>query len=79
MQPEPLVGVTITAREIYDAVVRLSGGVEVIVAQQAQTKSEVEDHETRIRALERARWPLPSIAVLLSVGATVLALLQFLK
>ena len=27
------------------------------------------DHEVRLRALERGRWPLPSVAVLLSGAA----------
>ena len=30
-----------------------------------------QDHEARIRTLEKARWPLPSLAVLLSLGALV--------
>lgn len=27
------------------------------------------DHETRLRALERARWPLPALAILISIGS----------
>lgn len=27
------------------------------------------DHESRIRTLERARWPLPSVAVVVSVAS----------
>ncbi|MFB7597271.1 hypothetical protein [Streptomyces sp. NPDC056160] len=36
------------------------------------------DHETRIRTLERARWPLPSLAAVTSVGALVLGLYEAL-
>lgn len=61
--------ITITAREVYDAVIRLTGRVDVLIAQQSQTQSEVQDHESRLRTLERARWPLPSAAVLLSLAA----------
>lgn len=75
MEPT-LGGIQITAREIYDAVVRLTGRVDVLIEQQNQTRSVTQDHETRIRSLERARWPLPSIAVLVSVAALVLALLR---
>lgn len=31
--------------------------------------SKDDDHEQRIRALERGRWPIPSVAVLLSGAA----------
>lgn len=40
--------------------------------------SKDDDHEQRIRALERARWPLPSAAVLLSAGALVTTLVGLL-
>lgn len=64
---EPLGGVTITSREIYDAVVRLTGRVDVLITQQGDMASDVKDHETRLRGLERARWPLPSLAALIAV------------
>jgi hypothetical protein len=64
---EPLGPVIIGAREIYDAVVRLTGRVEVLIEQQTQTAHDVQDHEARLRALERARWPLPTISVLLAI------------
>jgi hypothetical protein len=66
----------IGAREIYDAVIRVSGKVDGLVQQMADQHARATDHETRLRALERARWPLPSLAVLIAVGsliATVLA------
>lgn len=64
---EPLPGITITSREIYDAVVRLTGRVDVLIEQQNHTTNSVTDHEGRLRALERSRWPLPSVAVLISL------------
>lgn len=66
---EPLGGVTITAREIYDAVVRLTGRVDVLIEQQHQAQTDLQDHETRIRTLERARWPLPAVSVLIALAA----------
>jgi hypothetical protein len=71
---DPLGPIVITAREVYDAVVRLTGRVDVLINQQSMTQQEVLDHETRLRSLEKARWPLPSLALLLSVGALVLPL-----
>ena len=64
--------ITVSLKEIYDAVVRLTGRVDVLIEAQSHTASDVIDHETRIRALERGRWPLPSIAVLTSLAALVL-------
>lgn len=51
---EPLGGVIITSREIYDAVVRLTGRVDVLIEQQTATTHEVQDHEARIRTLEQS-------------------------
>lgn len=74
MPSDPL-SVQITGREIYDAVIRLTGRVDVLIQQHEATQHDVQDHEDRIRLLERARWPLPSAAVLLSAAALVVTLL----
>lgn len=66
---EPLGGIVITSREIYDAVVRLTGRVDVLIEQQSHTAAEVVDHETRLRSLEKNRWPLPSLAVLVALAS----------
>ncbi len=36
-----------------------------------------EDHEARLRALERARWPLPSPAALVSIIALVVSVVGY--
>lgn len=72
---DPLVGVTITAREIYDGIVRLTGRVDVLIEQQSATQQDVADHEARLRALEKARWPLPTLAVLLALAALLVPFL----
>lgn len=69
--PEPFGPVIIGAREIYDAVVRVSGKADGIAMQLTTIVADQQDQEARIRALERARWPLPSVAVLLSAAAVV--------
>lgn len=76
---EPLGGIVITSREIYDAVVRLTGRVDVLIAQQTDTKNDVIDHENRIRGIERNRWPIPAVSVLISLGALGFALLEAFK
>lgn len=70
---DPLPGVVITSREIYDAVVRLTGRVDVVIEQQTHTAQQTQDHETRIRAMERSRWPLHSLTVLVALGALALS------
>ncbi|WP_427422651.1 hypothetical protein [Lysinibacillus fusiformis] len=74
---EPLGGVIITSREIYDAVVRLTGRVDVLIEQQGQTQHDIQDHEGRLRSLEKGRWPLPSAALLVAIASVGVAI--FLK
>lgn len=72
---DPLGPVTIGAREIYDQVVRLQVTVERMADQHVGTADDIKDHEVRLRSLERGRWPLPSLAVLVSLVALLLAAL----
>ncbi|MER7363563.1 hypothetical protein [Nonomuraea wenchangensis] len=85
-QLDPLGPVTIGAREIYDQLLatdRKVDGIRGEVAQVAQAHGELTkdlaDHEARIRALERGRWPLPSLAAVISIVSVVLAVLAFLQ
>ncbi len=61
------VGVQITTREIYDALIALSTRVDILIQQGNHNNERAQDHETRLRTLERAKWPLPSVAVLMSI------------
>jgi len=70
---EKLGSVEIGAREIYDAVMHLQVAVERLGDHYDSTHREVIDHETRIRTLERGRWPLPSLAVVVSAAAVIIA------
>lgn len=70
-------GVIISAREIYDAVVRLTGRVDVVIDQTQDIKNDVKDHEMRLRALEANRWPVPLLNVILAlitIGISLTAL-----
>lgn len=85
-QLDPLGPVTIGAREIYDQLLatdRKVDGIRGEVAQVAHAHGELTkdqaDHEARIRALERARWPLPSLAAVVSIVSVVLAVLAFMQ
>ena len=70
---DPTQPVTIGLREIYDAVIRLGSKVDLLAAQMANHDQRATDHEARLRSLERARWPLPSIALLASLAAIVVS------
>lgn len=71
--------IAITPKEIYDAVIKLTGRVDVLIAREEENTKDLVDHEARIRALERARWPLPTIAVLVSIATLMFVALKFLE
>lgn len=73
MSGDPLGPVVIGAREVYDAVVKLTGTVERLVDGHADADRRLVDHEARLRALERSRWPLPSVAALVAVASLLVA------
>lgn len=62
--------------EIYDKVVTLSGKVDQLLAHREDSVKDLADHETRIRLLEKARWPLPALAAIVSVAALVVSLIK---
>lgn len=70
--------VEITLREIYEALVVLRGRVDVLIAQQTSAQAVDQDHETRLRSLERRQWPLPTIAVVASLAALAVGILPHL-
>lgn len=73
MHPDQGPGVTVGLREIYEVVLEMKAQLTVLVGQHADQSKSLDDHEERIRALERSRWPLPSLSVLISLAALLLA------
>lgn len=55
---------------------RLDGQLALLVQRNDQTDKAVDELEARVTALERSRWPLPSIAALVSVGALAITVWQ---
>lgn len=76
LQPQPFV--VIGLKEVYDAVLVLTGTVQGLVVHDTERVKDLADHETRLRSLERARWPLPTIAALAALAAVVVAVLALL-
>ncbi|MEV2203725.1 hypothetical protein AB0E11_27715 [Streptomyces fradiae] len=55
---------------------RVDGSLALLVQRGDQTDRAIADHEQRLDALERARWPLPSLAALVGVIGLALTLWQ---
>lgn len=52
------------------------GDLALLLQRADQTDKTLDEHETRLEALERARWPLPSLAALTSCIALAVTLWQ---
>ncbi|WP_372407388.1 hypothetical protein [Streptomyces luteireticuli] len=55
---------------------RVDGALALLVQRSDQTDRQMADHEARLDALERGRWPLASLAALTGVVACVITLWQ---
>jgi hypothetical protein len=56
---------------------RVDGSLALLVQRGDQTDRAIADHESRLDALERTRWPLPSLAALVGILGLTLSLWQF--
>jgi hypothetical protein len=52
------------------------GQLALLVQRGTQVDKSLDDHERRLDALERSRWPLPSIAALVAAGSMGLTVWQ---
>ncbi|AVH58371.1 MULTISPECIES: hypothetical protein [Streptomyces] len=55
---------------------RVDGSLALLVQRGDQTDKAIDDHEKRLDALERNRWPLPAVAALTGVGALAVSVWQ---
>jgi hypothetical protein len=69
---DPL-GVTIGAREIYDELVGMREDVRSLTQTSESVANKLDDHEDRLRTLERWKYALPTAAVsgVLAAGVTL--------
>lgn len=56
-------------RTLAETVGRIESKLDGLLAETRDIRSDLSDHESRLRALERARWPLPSLAAAVSLVA----------
>ena len=57
---------------------RVDGSLALLVQRGDQTDKKLDEHERRLDAIERTRWPLPSVAALTALSALALSVWQAL-
>lgn len=62
-------------RSLHDVVTRVDSKLDALSGQAQQ----IQDHETRLRTLERGRWPLPTLAVLVGLAGAVTSVIALLR
>ena len=67
-------GVVITLRDIYQLVVGLATRVDTALSRSDHHEEQITDHESRLRALERGRWPIASATALIALAALVVTI-----
>ncbi|MFI5759792.1 MULTISPECIES: hypothetical protein [unclassified Streptomyces] len=55
---------------------RVDGSLALLVQRSDQTDRQLADHESRLDALERARWPLASVTAMAAVSAIAMTAWQ---
>ena len=75
-------GITITLRDVWTELRVVSNKADQIAGQVTamdhritEIATDGHDHEVRIRSLEKGRWPLPSLAVLVAVCSIIVSVL----
>lgn len=55
---------------------RIDGQLALLVQRSDQSDKEIAEIQERVTSLEKARWPLPTIAVLAAVASALIVLVQ---
>ncbi|MFJ9357002.1 hypothetical protein [Streptomyces mirabilis] len=58
---------------------RIDGQLALLVQRSDQTDKALEELEERVSALEKTRWPLPTVAVLASITAVALTVVSLAR
>lgn len=67
-------------RDLAQTVGRIESNVDSLLDGAKDIRDDLQDHELRIRTLERVRWPMPTIGVLAGVaGAATGAIALFAR
>jgi hypothetical protein len=73
MHDEP--GYVITIKDIYEEMRDLTSEVRTLASELRESRRTDDDHERRIRVLERWMWGLP-VSILTAIAAVVTALVR---
>jgi len=68
----------LTIKDVYDVSTETRTLVTGMSHRLETAEARHVDHEARIRALERARWPLPALSVLIALASASVALVALL-
>lgn len=74
---QPALVVEIGLKEIYDQLVSLNTKTEVMIGDLKDLVKQAEDHEQRLRALERNRWPMHLVTALIALLAFIASFFDF--
>ena len=66
--------VVITLADVYRQLVTLSTKVDASLASATHLEERVADHEGRIRAMEKSRWPVQSLTILIALCSLIVAI-----
>lgn len=66
-------------RALHDAVTRVETKLDGLRDDNAAVREDLADHEMRLRALERGRWPLPTVAALAGVAGAATGVMALLR
>lgn len=61
-----------TILQLYTVQIAMNSKLDMVLRTDA-------DHEARLRALERSKWPLPSIAVLVAVAGAITGVISMMR
>jgi hypothetical protein len=61
--------------DLYDKLVGLSARMDVMLSRIDDVLKDVSDHESRLRQLEKSRWPVANVTVLVGIASLVLAVI----
>ncbi|WP_411118977.1 hypothetical protein [Streptomyces sp. 058-1L] len=66
-------------RGLAQAMSRVEAKLDGVLDETKDIRGDVADHEVRLRVLEKARWPLPTVAALAGVAGTATGLFALLR
>lgn len=61
------------ARATREAVIRMEGKLDLLMVKTDDNTKALEDHENRLRELEKSRWPIAQISVVIAFLALIAA------